>query len=163
MERRFWAKVSVGEPDACWPWTANTVNRNNPKQHYGRFRFYGKQEVASRVSYYLKHGPFDASLDVLHTCDNPRCVNPQHLFLGTAKTNGEDMVGKGRSPCGTRNASAKLNEESVAQIYAAAVDNRFGSLQATADHFAVSFKAVCDIKYGYRWNCVTGLPRHPHK
>ena len=132
------------------------MSRKRTNQHYGRFRFPGKQEVATRVAYLLTNGAFDAALDVLHTCDNPRCVNPRHLFLGNAKVNGEDMVAKGRSPCGEKNGSAKLTEATVRAIYEA---SGHASLQSVANRFGVTFKAVCNIKYGYRWNCVTNFPR----
>lgn len=159
MAKRFWQKVAIDKLDECWLWTANLVNRNKVNQHYGRFRFRGKKEVASRVSYYFAYGPFPAELDVLHTCDIPRCVNPTHLFLGNAKVNGEDMVRKGRSPAGDKHGRAKLDEALALAIYQSATSHQFPSLQATANHFGVTFRKVCDIKYGYLWNCVTKAPK----
>ena len=92
IEERFWAKVD--KTDNCWLWTGSVNNRG-----YGRIGSGGKNGsalYAHRVSYLIHFGEFDESLFVCHTCDVPNCVNPNHLFLGSAKTNSEDMVSKGR-------------------------------------------------------------------
>ena len=89
--KRFWDKVAIAGPDDCWDWQA-FIN----KFGYGQFRI-GKQVIgAHRVSYLLEYGEFDKTLDVCHSCDNPRCVNPKHLWLGTASDNVWDMAKKGR-------------------------------------------------------------------
>jgi hypothetical protein len=92
---RFWAKVRKG--DGCWEWQAS---RNS--SGYGWFRF-GPQGSrtptgAHRVSYVLTKGPIPEGMQVLHRCDNPPCVNPSHLFLGTNDDNHADKVAKGRHP-----------------------------------------------------------------
>lgn len=110
---RFWLKVAKSNnPEGCWNWTACLIN-----QGYGRL--YSKNTVllAHRVSFFLHFGEFDSTLYVCHKCDNRRCVNPDHLFLGTAKDNAVDMVNKGRLVIpiqrGERVYSAKLTESSV--------------------------------------------------
>ena len=99
---RFWAKVK--KTRNCWLWTAGCFN--NPRGHgrsYGCFclgsRTDGtrKMHPAHRVAYELSVGPVPADMKLLHKCDNPRCVNPAHLFLGTQRQNIADMVVKGRA------------------------------------------------------------------
>lgn len=90
---RFFSKVEfVGY---CWVWTgAKKVGKN--ALPYGFFGVNGKNQLAHRFAYRQFVGPIPSGLYVLHKCDNPSCVNPVHLFLGTAKDNAQDCVSKGR-------------------------------------------------------------------
>lgn len=89
-EQLFWTKVDRGGgPDACWIWRGLS-NRTG----YGRY----SQQVASRVSWVMAHGPIPDGLLVCHHCDNPPCVNPSHLFLGSHLDNLRDSMRKGRTP-----------------------------------------------------------------
>jgi len=89
---RFWTKVSI--KDGCWPWKAG-VNQWG----YGRIwvRELQSAVAAPRVMWFLRHGEWP-KLDVLHSCDNPPCVNPAHLSEGTAQENGLQCVARGRHP-----------------------------------------------------------------
>lgn len=95
LEERFWAKVDKSpRPTGCWEWTGST-----DADGYGRLRL-GTREAGvaktHRLSWELAHGHIPDGLLVCHSCDNPRCVNPAHLFLGTIKDNVVDSVSKGR-------------------------------------------------------------------
>jgi hypothetical protein len=87
---RFWTKVQ--KSDGCWQWTAY-----RDPMGYGRFRLNGEARLAHRVSWEMHNGSISPEdLCVLHKCDNPSCVNPDHLFLGDRIANVADMVAKGR-------------------------------------------------------------------
>lgn len=90
---RFWAKVNRGT--GCWEWLGERNNKG-----YGRFPTYSrdsrKRLLAHRVSYTLHHGQIPAGMVVMHACDNPGCVNPEHLSIGTQQDNLRDALAKGR-------------------------------------------------------------------
>lgn len=108
----FWKKVdkSAGD-DGCWLWTAHNVNS------YGLFKWDRKVQLAHRISYRLKYGDFPQELDILHSCDNPSCVNPKHLFIGTHQDNMRDMMAKhrGNKASGERSRH-KLSDEDIRLI-----------------------------------------------
>ena len=90
IHKRFWEKVKIGLPDKCWEWQAN-LGRG-----YGMFSIEGRSIVAHRVSWTMLRGPIPEGMLVLHKCDNRKCVNPNHLFIGTQSDNVCDMLAKGR-------------------------------------------------------------------
>lgn len=109
----FWDKVATSNyGNTCWFWQASTT-----KDGYGTFRVGMKIIKAHRISYFLHYGTFDDKLYVLHSCDNPACVNPKHLFIGTQFDNMQDMSKKGRCDNkGEKNGRAILNKEDVSKI-----------------------------------------------
>jgi hypothetical protein len=84
-EARFWPKVNVGSPDACWEWMGF---RAKGKWPYGQFN-HSEGPNAQRVAYYLARGPIPEGMWVLHLCNNPCCCNPNHLELGDAVRNAQ--------------------------------------------------------------------------
>lgn len=119
LAEKFWAKVHKTE--GCWLWMANRLPH---KRDYGLIHEGGRGSRslrAHRVSYELAYGPIPDGLDVLHRCDNPPCVRPDHLFLGTQLDNMRDMHRKGRQGpprdiVGVKNINAKLAEADVVAI-----------------------------------------------
>jgi len=118
---RFWDKVHQRHPDDCWGWKASVTKGNG----YGQFGIDGRMVGAHRVAYFLGTGRQPTGLHVLHKCDNKRCCNPAHLFLGTNGDNCNDYLAKGFGPhlghdqVGERNGNARLTEADVRAIRAA--------------------------------------------
>jgi len=146
-EERFWVKVDRRGPDECWEWRAYR-NRDG----YGSFSGKNRRLVgAHRVSYQLCCGADPGDLHVCHTCDNPGCVNPAHLFLGTHSDNMRDKESKrrGRHAKGESHWRAKLTEEDVLVIRAStdstyALAKRYGVDPAVIGS-AISGKTWCHL------------------
>lgn len=119
LHERFWEKVNVNAPGGCWEWTGS---RTMAGRGYGTIGIGGRSTLAHRVSWEIKNGPIPDGpghhgVCVLHRCDNPPCVRPDHLFLGTQKDNVEDMDTKGRRR--NRLDAERLAEKIVREKYAA--------------------------------------------
>ena len=105
LEERFWNKVNILGKNDCWEWQASLNNAG-----YGNFKYNGNIIGSHRMVWFLTYGEFPR-LFVLHKCDNRKCCNPNHLFLGTNQDNMNDMINKGRSAKGNK-SSYKLHPES---------------------------------------------------
>lgn len=147
---RFWSKVSVGRSSECWLWNGGA----NP-EGYGRFKVNGKLVLPHRFAYELRHGPILSNgtyhgTVVLHKCDQPRCVNPSHLTLGSQQSNVRDMIEKGRA---NPTRSGHHPPETIRKILD---DPRPHRVIASA--YGVSKTYVGYIKRGDRCSSISGLP-----
>ena len=125
----------VDRSGECWLWTGAKGRKN-----YGYIIDKGRKLGAHRVSYELHVGPIPEGLIVCHRCDNPPCVNPDHLFVGTYADNSADMKAKGRSMARSRHAFSKLTEEQydeVERLHAAGESN-----SSIAMRFGVTRQAI---------------------
>lgn len=127
VEDRFWEKVTKNGPTMphmstpCWVWTGATRHFGYGVINMGGHK--GRIESAHRVSWVIHYGPIPDNICVLHTCDNPLCIRPDHLFLGTRADNNHDMQQKGRCDRlkrakGVRHWKAKLTSDKVLEIRA---------------------------------------------
>jgi len=146
--KRFWSKVD--KSGECWLWTASRKPNG-----YGQFTKKPLLFYAHRVAYEATYGPIPAGLIVCHRCDNPPCVRPDHLFLGTDLDNAQDRVAKGRSTrgrsinAGERNGHAKLTPTNVIAIKRAHATGQ--SKAALARRYAVSPRTIADAIRGATW------------
>lgn len=116
---RFWSKVNrTDNPDECWEWVGTKRHSYGTIGFGGRRKNGGKEYNAHRVSYEINIGEIPDGLHVLHKCDNPKCVNPDHLFLGTHLDNMRDMFAKNRRPTarGENSGKSKLTDDQVREI-----------------------------------------------
>ena len=148
IPERFWSKTN--KTDGCWNWTAS-VDR---KHGYGWFSVNRRMMKAQRVVWILTHGNIPSELHVLHRCDNRRCANPAHLFLGTNGDNIADRMSKGRKSGarGERNGKAKLQGVEVMEIRSRLESSEQQSVIATA--YGVSQQCISSIAVGVNWNAL---------
>lgn len=156
---RFWSYIDKKSDDECWEWTS--YKRGN----YGLFYLNGKSVSAHRLSWFLDNGPIPEfgsngkRICVLHRCDNPPCINPHHLFIGTDKENSEDRDQKGRRvpfrPVGKLNGNATVSQ-SIVKKEEDLLKNGLKSV-VIAGELGISEALVENIKYKRHWSQKTGL------
>lgn len=147
MSFRFWSYVAIDDDDRCWAWLAY---RND--QGYGRFRVGREKVLAHRHALALVRGSVPPHLDVLHDCDNPSCVNPAHLHLGTRAQNNAERNLRGREARGERNGRARLSE---AVVRVARKQLALGRSQSSvAADLGVHRKTVYQLASGLTWRHV---------
>lgn len=147
VKERFWVKVEKRSETECWLWLA-AVRRID--EGYGAFWLDGRHQPSSRVAWLLTFGEIPQGLQVLHKCDNPRCCNPSHLFLGTNQDNNKDKVSKDRHIYGSRNMSTKLTEMQASEIKN--MNHRYARKVGLI--YGVTRHVVADIWRGRTWKHV---------
>lgn len=135
LSNRFWSKVNI--TTGCWEWTAA-----KDLHGYGRFQHNGKNRKAPRICWELMYGPTEKQ--ILHRCDNPACVNPNHLFVGNHADNMRDRSLKERQP------NVRLTTAQVREIKKTKGQPR----QPVADKYGITVRAVSAIRGGERWGHV---------
>ena len=154
-KKRFWNKVIKVDDNECWSWDAYKL-----KDGYGRFRLDHRMMLAHRMSWIIEHGKnIPDGLQVCHACDNPSCVNPTHLFLGTQSENMNDCVDKGRlgERKGECNRNSRLTKENVVDIRKEYKKIIPGGLRAdnfimeNAKRYGVTFRTVQSVVYRQSW------------
>ncbi len=147
----FYQRVNKADPKDCWLWNGGLDKDGYGQVHTARVAQALGVTRAHQMAFKMFRGAIPADKVVCHKCDNPQCVNPKHLFLGTVSDNNLDCIRKGRnSPVsGVRNAMAKLTPESIYEIR---------ELQGTvtcfqvAKRYGISFAQVCNIWRRDSWS-----------
>jgi hypothetical protein len=148
-EERFWSKVD--KSGDCWLWQGCHLKRTNQKISYGQVRFKNELIYAHRLAWEFTFGPVPEGKEICHHCDNPICVRPSHLFLGTHLDNMQDASGKGRmwTPSGEDCSHSKLTATQVKEIKNSPLTQR-----KLAEQYHVSQSAIFFILKGRNWKGV---------
>ena len=154
-QKRFWKKVNFFGENGCWEWIA-CVDTNG----FGMIFIDGGPRAAHRISWEVFNGEIPKGysyhgLCVCHKCDNPRCVNPDHLFLGTHTDNMKDMVKKGRSANhdGEKNGRSKLTRENVLKIRELHATGNY-TYKNLASIYGVDYSTIRNIVVKVLWSNV---------
>lgn len=147
LGNKFAAYANIGNPDECWLWKGGISSSG-----YGIISSKGSHRTAHRASYELHKGKIPEELIVRHKCDNPPCVNPDHLELGTHMDNVRDRVlrGRGKAPVGEKHGAAKLTEADVRDIRQR-WNNRSATQTALGEEYGVSSRQIGLIVNRQRW------------
>jgi hypothetical protein len=148
LREKFLAKVCPEPASGCWLWQG-LVRPDG----YGAACFQGKERGAHRVAWMLFRGEIAQGMVVCHKCDVRACVNPEHLFLGTAADNARDMTEKGRNRLGEKHGSSKLTAKQVRRIKAMLAED-WMYMSEIAREFGVSQTTIRAIKTGKTWRRV---------
>ena len=149
---RFEEKFTQGDPSECWIWHAGKFSNG-----YGSFRLARRTKQAHRLSWEFYRGPIPAGIHVLHKCDVPSCVNPNHLFLGTHQDNMDDREAKGRGnhAKGERSSNAKLTNNQAKEIF-----HSQGTHKELGLRYGVGKTAVSKIKRKVSWKHIHQEAEH---
>lgn len=120
--KTYWENVDIKGQDKCWEWQGSKTQAG-----YGLIYWYGKLQYAHRLSLQFIGQAIPDRYHVCHKCDNPSCVNPNHLFVGSPRDNMQDKVSKGRHTFGEKHPNAKLTNSEVLEIRDMAEDGVFFS------------------------------------
>lgn len=143
---RLLSKIEIAA-SGCW----NYLGLLQPNG-YGIFGHHGKSSLAHRAAYSIYKGEIPDGLQVCHTCDNRKCVNPDHLFLGTQTDNEQDKVSKGRGSKGEKRPLAKHTDEEISELKSRI--RKGESVPKLAKEYGIPQPNVYKIKYGKLWRHV---------
>lgn len=144
---RFKSKYIIDENTGCWNWVAALSNNG-----YGIFWFEDKNVYAHRYSFETFKNEITKDKVIMHLCDNPKCVNFNHLKLGTQADNIKDCVNKNRNSKGSKQGNSKLNEIQVNDIKKELLNPYYGILKDLALKYNVTKQAIYHIKNGKNWS-----------
>jgi len=145
---RFWKHVINNGPDQCWGWIGSVYGNSYPK--IGRCGRGSGLEFSHRLSWMIHYGEIPKGMMVCHKCDNRKCTNPNHLFLGTAKDNKDDCINKGRNVQGEDSPNAKLTLEQVKEIRAKYIPRKVTYCDLSKE-YGVSSANIAFIIQRKRW------------
>lgn len=153
LAKRLANGIASATEDGCWEWTRITNGDG-----YGQLCVAGRMVYAHRLAYQLGVGEIPEGMHILHSCDNPRCINPAHLSAGTRSENMKECSERGRAKIpkpikrGEENGASKLRDVDVRSIRRLLAKGL--TQQSIADRFGVTQRAISDIKLGKKWGHV---------
>lgn len=145
---RFWKHVNKKEKNECWEWNSATGSGG-----YGVFGIWNKKHarhlMSHRCAYVLSGKSIPSGMIVCHSCDNRKCCNPYHLFMGTPKDNAADCAAKDRTLFGNRNFNTKLTPESAIDSYRRFYNGE--TARSISDRYGVSIPCIMSLVQGRAW------------
>lgn len=146
MDRLF-ERTAIQE-NGCWQWTGSCFYN----KQYGQIKYLGKNWLTHRLAYFLCVNDIPEGLCVLHSCDNPGCINPEHLFLGTHQDNKDDCMAKDRHAYGNKIGNSRLTPDKVQEIRKLLGDG--ATILDIADQYGIGRTTVWNIRYDRTWRHV---------
>lgn len=140
-----WSKINIKSDGECWEWNKGLNNYG-----YGYIRINKKIYLVHRLIYELINSPIPKGMLVCHHCDNRKCCNPNHLFLGTCDDNVQDMIRKGRQCKGENKPMSKLIKKDVEEIRSLYFTGNY-SQRELAKQFNVSQRNIFNIIHNIEW------------
>ena len=158
LKKKFWDNVDIKDKNECWNWKG-TLN-GKPKRKYGTFYLYGKTRLAHRIAYAIHtnnrnilehnksyHKDNNNFKCICHSCDNTKCCNPNHLFIGNNQDNINDKISKNRQQRmrGSLNGHSKLTEKEVLKIRKEYIPRKNGGIISLSKKYNISITNIHDI------------------